>query len=340
MIDPLDLFIPRDQESEERGESLGPESLDPLKLKHPPVSVPTGLPLVNLIPGLFDAGQLCKISSNYLLESLKNEYLGSFDSEELFDYRANRPTGSFNNGVFKLEDYPKIELYLLWDESDKPFLMLTGSEPDLRWRALATAIVELTDIYEISAHVSLRGVPAEVPHTRTITILPHANEFAEKNDELSNSKFDGFSLPLSFSAYLEICLGMFELPSEGFVAHIPSYLARGTFPAGALALLRRLSQKLSLDLPLIELGDIAQSANKMLDRDITESEELGNHIQMLEKVYDEANAEGAAYPGVMFDMPTADEIGDRMERFLAQESKDQDPSAESDKPEYGDEHEL
>src|SRR5699024_9705973 len=61
-------------------------------------------------------------------------------------------------------------------------------------------------------------------------------------------------IPAAFGTLLEHRLGRAGHPAMGYAAQVPHYLARTDFPAGALALLRRVSEAAGLDLPLVHLG--------------------------------------------------------------------------------------
>src|SRR5699024_1120469 len=67
-------------------------------------------------------------------------------------------------------------------------------------------------------------------------------------------------IPAAFGTLLEHRLGRAGHPAMGYAAQVPHYLARTDFPAGALALLRRVSEAAGLDLPLVHLGDLTDAA--------------------------------------------------------------------------------
>lgn len=135
-------------------------------------------------------------------------------------------------------------------------------------------------------------------------------------------------VPASFGAYLERELGRADHRAMGFVAQIPHYLTRSDFPAGALALLRRVSTAAGLELPLVDLGDLADAAAVALGVTLADNDEVQGVVDSLEEAYDAMHRDGSGPAGLAttLDMPTADEIGDHFARFLAR----QDPTGESD----------
>merc|ERR1711969_535315 len=92
------------------------------------------------------------------------------------------------------------------------------------------------------------SVPMAVPHTRPIAITHHANRDALLTGV---SPWSGeLRVPSSAQALLEIRLGEWGHDAQGFVAHIPHYLAQLDYPRAAAILLEQieLAGRLTLDL--------------------------------------------------------------------------------------------
>lgn len=284
-------------------------------------AVPRGrLTLVHALPGIVDAGSSSQIASRYLRESLRTVRLVTFDADELLDYRGSRPQAVFDGRSFTSVDIPEVALHLVYDEADRPFLLLDGPEPDLQWRRFAQALIDLVEFFDVDRVVSMNAVPMAVPHTRPISLIAHANDdsLIDRSDALGVLD-EEMVVPASFGAFLERELARADHPAMGFVAQIPHYLTRSDFPAGALALLRRVSTATGLELPLVELGDLTDAAGLALVESLASNEEVQGIVAALEESYDAMHADSAVGAGLAttVDMPTADEIGDHFERFLA-----------------------
>lgn len=299
---------------------------DLYRLEDPEViaAVPRGdLTMVVAIPGMVDAGGVCRTATGYLRESLRSLRVASFTSDELIDYRSSRPTVTYDGRRYSALEFQEIALSLLYDDSEKPFLLLDGPEPDLRWHQMTEAIINLCDLFDVQRVISMRAVPSEAPHSRTLSMLTHANEHVLAEDgPIETESEQLFEVPGSFVAVMEVALERAGIRSQGFIAQIPHYLTRSTFPAGALALLRRISATADLELPLVELGDIVETSLKLIDGEVAATPELQAMVESLEEGYDQRARDGDGDPSVP-DMPTADELGDRFERFLA-ENQDSD----------------
>lgn len=290
-------------------------------------AVPRGdLVLVHALPGIVDAGNACQIATTYLRDSLRHVRLVTFDADELVDYRGSRPQAVFDGASFRSVELPEMALYLMYDESDRPFLLLDGPEPDLQWRRLTQAVTDLVEYFDVRSVVSMNAVPMAVPHTRPIGLIAHANRQARAQGSEPDGDADTeIIIPASFGALLESELERSGHAARGFAAQIPHYLTRSDFPAGALALLRRVSTATGLELPLVALGDLTDAAGSALGDTLEDNEEVQGIVSALEQSYDamREDAESAGLPTTL-DMPTADEIGDHFERFLARHDDDPD----------------
>jgi len=304
----------------------------------------TGLTLVHALPGMVDAGNSCRIASKYLRDVLRHLRLVTFETDELIDYRGARPHATFDGTSYTEVEAPELTLWLMYDEKDRPFLFLDGPEPDLQWRRLTEALIDLVEYFDVERVVGMQGIPMAVPHTRPIGLFAHANDPAllrspgagatpaPGTDPGADAEEDGtieMLIPAAFSAMLEHRLGKAGHPAMGYAAQIPHYLARTDFPAGALALLRRVSEAADLDLPLVHLGDLSDAATVALQGTIAQNNEVRQIVGALEEQYDSMEADDSPGPlATAMDLPTAEEIGEHFERFLADQDADSpdDPS--------------
>lgn len=294
-----------------------------------------GLTLVHALPGMVDAGGACRIASTYLRDELRHLPLVSFDTDELVDYRGARPQATFDGTSYVDVELPELTLSLMYDERDRPFLFLDGPEPDLQWRRLTEALIDLVEYFDVERVVGMQAVPMAVPHTRPIGLFAHANDPAllgrpgtrptpapgTSHDPESEDSAE-LVIPAAFSALLEHRLGRAGHPAMGYAAQVPHYLTRTDFPAGALALLRRVSEAAELDLPLVHLGDLTDAATVALQGTLVQNGEVRQIVSALEEQYDAMKDAEQSPLATTMDLPTADELGEHFERFLADHDGD------------------
>ena len=270
--------------------------------------------LIHLLEGYVDAGQVGRQLSQHLLSDFDHELLVTFDHDQLHDYRSRRPQMVFDTNTWAaLTDY-RLAIHKATDASGEVFLLLTGPEPDTQWNRACAAILEITDALDVSLLVSAQGVPMGVPHTRPILVTSHASDPTLVTD--NPVWIDRVTVPGSFAAMLEFRSGQNGRPGRGFVAHVPHYLAPGSYAPGALAVLERIRDVTGLDLPPGELATLALQTLSQLEGEVASDGELGPLVKALEEQYDELQASGR--PRV----PSSDEIGAAVERFLAEQGGD------------------
>lgn len=270
-------------------------------------------PLLHLFDGYIDAGSVTHSAANYLLDSCEHEVAVTFDHDQLHDYRSRRPQMVFDtNHWADMTDFSLL-IHRLKDSSGKPFLLFTGPEPDSQWNRTGAAVFQLVERLGISQLLTCAGVPMAVPHTRPTLVTAHATE-----PELATGNpmwIDRVQLPGSFSHLLEFRSGQSGVRAQGYVAHVPHYLAQASFPQATAAVLGRIAAAASLDLPLDPLHEQSQTNLASIAAETAEDAEFPAMVAALEEQYDRLAASGGS------SVPSAEEIGAAVEQFLA----DQDP---------------
>src|SRR5690606_14778870 len=128
-----------------------------------------------------------------------------------------------------------LTMHAVRDNDGVPFLLLDGSEPDLRWEQFTAAIAGLAERFGVSRVIGLNSIPMAVPHTRPSAVTAHGNDEESVRDLPkwgSNMK-----LPSSASMLLELRLGEAGYKTAGLSVHVPHYLSQADYPAASAALL-------------------------------------------------------------------------------------------------------
>lgn len=272
--------------------------------------------LIHLFDGYIDAGMVNHAAARYLLEVCDHQVLARFDHDQLHDYRSRRPQMVFDtNHWAEMIDYSLL-LHQLTDANGKQFLLLTGPEPDSQWNRAAAAVLVLARELGVSQLLTCAGVPMAVPHTRPTLVTAHATDPALATG--NPMWIDRVQLPGAFSHVLEYRAGEAGMLAQGFVAHVPHYLAQATFPQATAAVLARIATAAGLELPLDPLHIRAQANLAEIAAETSSDPEFAPMVATLEEQYDQLAANGGA------SVPTAEEIGAAMEQFLAE----QDPPDE------------
>ncbi len=289
-------------------------------------------PMLHYLEGFIDAGNAGRLLAEHLLSSLPHETVARFDADRLIDYRSRRPLMIYDNSHWESYEAPELALHLLRDASDRPFLLLTGPEPDHEWTLFTQAVMSLVERLGIGLAVSFLGIPAGMPHTRPLGVIAHAT----RDDLISGNQRmpSRIQLPGSAHALLELRLGEAGRDALGFAVQVPHYLAQAVYPPAAVALLGSVGTATGLQLPDAELREAAERTNEAIERQVAESDEVAQLVRALEQQYD-TSAETTGADGIRPDgsgllgegesMPTADELAAQFERFLAENQGRIDP---------------
>jgi hypothetical protein len=284
-------------------------------LSHEGSEIPDGLPLIAGLTGFADAGGAV---SQYLLESLDNRVVATFNNDELLDYRARRPILTFDQDHVSDYQPAKLKLYLVKDDIQQPFLMLTGYEPDFQWERFASAVLELVDKFKVKSTTWAHAIPMPVPHTRPISVTVSGNR-AELIESMSVWR-PHTQAPATALHLIEYRLQQLGHPIAGFVLLVPHYLADTEFPLAALAALESISAATGLIFPTDPLREEGHQFIAKIDSQLESNHELAKLVGTLEERHDsymQDNPLRSPLTDIDGELPTADEIAAELQNFLA-----------------------
>jgi PAC2 family len=253
-----------------------------------------------------DAGSASSAAAAALAEG--GEMVATFENDVLYDYRARRPTLDIVDGRPLRLEWP--ELTLRYSRlGGRDVLVLTGPEPDFRWRELATDVVELAKSLRITQWISLGAIPAAVPHTRPVPVLGTESKPGLLRGNVRPGPEGLLRVPSAAISVLDIAVGQGGIPALGYFAQIPHYIS-GPYPAATVALLRAVEHHLAIELPLSTLTEEVDEMRRRLDTATALDEKTRVYIEKLESMVDEER------------LPSGDELIGEIERFLRERGND------------------
>src|ERR1700760_2100329 len=134
---------------------------------------PDGLALLVFLEGFMDAGAAGRLLTEHLLDSFEHTTVARFNTDRLLDYRSRRPLMTFDGGKWETYDAPELSVFKLADATGKPFLLLTGPEPDREWEGFITAARTVAEKLGAGPMITYFGVPMGIPHTRPLGVITH-----------------------------------------------------------------------------------------------------------------------------------------------------------------------
>jgi proteasome assembly chaperone (PAC2) family protein len=263
--------------------------------------------LVVHLSGWQDAGAAGQTSAVFLRARWNARPLAEFDSDELIDYRARRPVVRLAAGTIEQVTWTPIELSLA-DAGDRDALLLTGPEPDFRWRAFGDEVVRVCRELGVQEVFGLGAFPAPSLHTDPIAVLGTSAD-PELAGRLETVRMT-VELNGGIQSVLEDRLHRDGVPATGLWARVPPYVAGGGHPPAALALVRALARLAKLEVDTTELEAASKEHLEQVEQAIRERPQIGEFIDQIRALVEQGGDDR---------IPSGDEIAAELERFLSQQ---------------------
>ena len=256
--------------------------------------------IVVAFDGWVDAGSAATAAAATM--AADGEVVATFDADQLYDYRARRPTLRIRDGRPAELTWPQLELRRL-RTGDRDVLVLTGPEPDFRWHELCAAAVEIARRFDAREWLSLGAIPAAVPHTRPVTLLGTQSIPGLLRGGVEPGPEGILQVPAAAVSVLDVAVAGAGIPAVGYYAQIPHYVS-GAYPGAAVALLEAAGRHLGAVIPSPDLVEEARQLRTRLDAAAATDEATRAYVERLEATVDEARR------------PSGGDLIGEIERFL------------------------
>lgn len=267
--------------------------------------------LVAAFAGWNDAASAATTALEAVAASLDSEPVAQLDPEEFYDFQVSRPTVRMSEGETREIDWPQNSIFAARGTSaERDLVLVSGIEPNTRWRTFAAAIADVAERLEVEMVVTLGALLADVPHTRPVPITGLASD-PELIDRLSLSR-SSYEGPTGIVGVLHDACRRRGLTSASLWAAVPHYVAAVPNPKAALALLRRLEGFTRIAIDASELEEEMDRFETQVDRAVASNPEIEELVRRLESELDEEDELDAD------DVPSGDVIARDFQRFLRQ----------------------
>ena len=270
--------------------------------------------------GWNDAADAASVAVDTLLNSWQARRFGAFDGEEFFDFQATRPQIKLVDGVTRTVEWPENVLSAtessLEAADGRGAILLTGPEPNFRWRSFSAAVVELARELNVEMVVTMGALLADVPHSRPVSVAANSQDSAlVESLGLSASRYEG---PTGITGVLHRACAEGGLASASFWASVPHYLPAVPSAPAALALLESLSGLLGMELDTSNLERGAAAYQEQVSAAVSQDSDLSSYVRMLEERFDSQVSQEAR------DLPTGDELARELEGFLRDQRREEE----------------
>ena len=274
--------------------------------------------LVAGFTGWNDAAEAASVAVGALADSWEAKQFGRFDPEEFFDFQATRPQVRLVDGVTRTIDWPENALSAAASDETggRGMVLLSGPEPNFRWRSFCASVVELARELEVELVVTMGALLADVPHSRPVMVSANAQDPAlVEGLDLAASRYEG---PTGITGVLHGVCAEQGLPSVSFWASVPHYLPSVPSAPAALALLENFSNLLRVGgTDTSQLEHSAESYQEQVSAAVSQDSDLAGYVQMLEERFD-------SQAGDARNLPTGDDLAEELESFLRDQRREEE----------------
>lgn len=265
--------------------------------------------LVAAFRGWNDGGQGATLAGGYLARTWEAERFADVDPEGYFDFQANRPHVSLDEGLTRRIEWPENAFYSARiPGTDRDVVLLLGVEPSLRWRTFCQLVVDLSRDLGVELLVTLGSLLADVPHTRAAPVTGAASDpELVASLGLQHSRYEG---PTGIVGILQDACRREGLPAASLWAAVPHYVSLAPSPRAARALCDRLGQLLDVPIDTTELAEAEESYAEQVSEAVSSDEETAAYVAELERRTDELDLEEHE------NLPSGDTLAAELTRFL------------------------
>lgn len=279
--------------------------------------------LVCAFEGWNDAGDAASTAVAFVNRALTAERFARLDSEEFYDFQANRPRIRLSEQEGRRElEWPSVEMYAAQIPASRCDLVLVqGVEPSLRWRTFSALVVELAEALGVSMVVTLGALLADVPHTRPVAMTGFASDPA-LTERLGAHRTSDYEGPTGIVGALHSACSDAGLPSVSLWASVPHYVAAAPSPKAALALVRRLEGMLGISLDTAEIEEATAAYERQVGLAVSSNPEVQAFVDRLEEDEDADDDQSPLLPD---ELPSGDLLASEFQRFLRQQGDEEPP---------------
>jgi proteasome assembly chaperone (PAC2) family protein len=268
--------------------------------------------LVCAFKGWNDAGDAASAALAFVGSSLGAERFARIDPEEFFDFQATRPRVRIVDGRTREIDWPELEIFAARiPRAPRDLILLSGSEPSMRWRTFCRLVVDLAEALGTQMVVTLGALLADVPHSRPVNVTGLSSD-AALTDRLSVSS-GNYEGPTGITGVLHDACHAAGMPSVSLWASVPHYVAAAPNPKAALALVRHLERLVGVSVDASELESAAGDYERQVNLAVQSDPDVQAFVERLEQAVEEEESDGE-----LPDVPSGDLLAREFQRFLRQ----------------------
>lgn len=275
--------------------------------------------------GLFDAAEAATTALSWIRDRTESAEIANIDPETFFNFQEARPIVRIDPEGDRVIDWPSTEVHCISTDGPRDLVVMTGTEPHLRWSSFAEHVLEVARRSRCEMVVTVGAFVGMIPHTRPFSVTGSAvhPELARRLN-LNRPSYQG---PTGVAGVINERLERSSMPVISLRVEVPHYVPGPPNPKATRALLRRLEQTTGVDTGYAELDSDVNDWVARVDQAVLADDESREYVERLERQVD-SNEDF---------LPTGDDLAAELEAFLREQpapyGEQNQPTDESDEEE-------
>ncbi|MBI3978516.1 MAG: PAC2 family protein [Chloroflexi bacterium] len=262
------------------------------------------------VSGWSDAATAASGALRYLLQKRPAEIIARFEPDDLYVYTITRPLveiGSENRRVVRWPDFAFHAIRV--PDGPHDLVLLTGPEPDIRWRAVADAAADHTRRLGVYQLITLGCFYAPVHYARAPIIVASSSIAAQQRQLRSiGSQESGYQGPTGFLSALTAEVEARGIARASIWTAAPSYLPNLDNPKLAAALLEVVERLLGQGLWRAELEAAGRDLERRVREVLHQRPDLVKSLERLDPGEQEKPEPAASEGEAPRELPTTEEV--------------------------------
>jgi predicted ATP-grasp superfamily ATP-dependent carboligase len=168
-------------------------------------------------------------------------------------------------------------------------VLVNGIEPNLRWRAFCSELLDHAERLGVTKVITLGALLTDTPHTRPTPVSGTSYDKASAASmDVEPSTYQG---PTGIVGVFQQACVEAGIPAFSFWASVPHYVSQARVPKAAVALLHRVEEVLDVEVPLGALPEQAEEWERTVSEMAEADDEVREYVRQLEEQAEES--EGA-----------------------------------------------
>jgi predicted ATP-grasp superfamily ATP-dependent carboligase len=268
--------------------------------------------LIAAFEGWTDAGGAASGAATYLTSRWGANRFADIDAEEFYDFTAVRPQVHLLGDMTREIVWPANRFSAASIRGAQDVIIMNGIEPHLRWRAFCDCVTSVAVELQVQSAFTLGAMLADVAHTRPVPVRGSTADprLAERLG-LRRPQYQG---PTGIVGVLQDAFAKVDIPVGSFMAQVPHYIPGIPSPKATLAIVRRVCDLMSTDLPTLDLQKAVTAYEQQVNEAVAADDEMAGYVHELERRADQADV-----PQDFGDLPSGDALAAQLEEFLREQ---------------------